>query len=341
MSALEIIEAGPYTSVQDRGRAGGQRYGLGTAGAMDIWSLALANALVGGRAEAAAIEIGPLPLAVKAVGGDVRLALAGAMRGMTLRGAAVPVLQSFLLAEGEVLHIRGASEGVFSYLAIEGGIRAAPIMGSLSMHARSGIGSPFPRALQAGDRLETGSATPLPVERGIRMPKRAAGALRVVLGPQDDHFTAATIEQFLATDWVISATSDRMGYRLEGPALAHAKGHNILSDGIANGAIQIPGNGQPLVLLADRGTTGGYPKIATILSEDLGRLAQIPVRSGIRFARVTIEEAQAAARRYHAAMAEFGRHVHDLGGGELSSEFLLAANLAGEATNAVDSALQE
>ena len=336
MSAIEILEAGPYTSVQDRGRFGGQRYGLGPAGAMDVLSLAVANALVGNAPERAAIEIGPLPVKFRVVIGQVRMALGGAERGVSVQGRALAPLETALLTEGDVVQIRGCSVGVFSYLAFEGGIRAEPVFGSLSMHARSGIGSPYPRGLQAGDRIELGDAGAWNAERNIRLPQRAAGPLRVVLGPQDDHFSAETIADFLKADWVISKTSDRMGFRLEGPTLAHAKGHNIISDGIANGAIQIPGNGQPLVLLADRGTTGGYPKIATIISADLGRLAQTPVGAKIRFSQVTIEAAQAEARAMHGQMQHLRDHVHEIGGGDLSSEFLLGANLAGSATGALD-----
>lgn len=336
MSTLEVIEAGPYTSIQDRGRFGGQRYGLGPAGAMDAYSLAVANVLAGQQAGAAAIEIGPLPARFRCIGGDMRVAVAGAVRGMSVQGRAVRPHETLLLAEGDVLALRASSRGVFSYLAFQGGIVAEPVFGSLSMHARSGIGNPYPRALAAGDRIETGNAGPFDVERCITPPERPAGPLRVVLGPQDDHFTREAIETFLTADWTISPLSDRMGYRLEGPVLAHAKGHNIISDGIAFGAIQIPGNGQPLVLLADRGTTGGYPKIATIITADLGRLAQLPVGSAIRFVAVPVGEAQAIARQMHGLVARLPQLVQDMGAGALSSEMLLAANLAGHATDALE-----
>ncbi len=331
MTVLEVVEAGPYTSVQDRGRFGGQRYGLGPAGAMDQLSLAVANAVVGNPVFAAAIEIAPLPARFRAVGGDIRLAMTGATRGMTIAGRAVAMNETFVLAEDEVLTVRAASEGVFSTLAIEGGIRAEPVFGSLSMHARSGIGAPFARALMAGDRIPVATARLREAERSIVPPARGTGPLRVVAGPQDDHFTAEAMATLVSASWRISATSDRMGYRLEGPVLAHSKGHNIISDGIAFGAIQVPGNGQPLVLLADRGTTGGYPKIATIASVDLGRLAQIPVGSPVHFTLVPVAEAEKLARERHALVMGLAGAVREVGGGALSSEFLLAANLAGAA----------
>lgn len=336
MSQIEIMEAGPYTSVQDKGRFGGQRYGLGPAGAMDARSLALSNVLVGQPAGAAAIEIGPFPARFRAVGGVVRVALAGAARGMTVNGRAVQANETVLLADGEVLAIRACSSGVFSYLAIEGGIQAPPVFGSLSVHQRSAIGSPYPRALLAGDRLEVGEAGAWPAERVITPPARADGPLRVVLGPQDDHFGEEAVATFLTAEWKISPTSDRMGYRLEGPRLAHLGSANIISDGIAYGSVQIPGNGQPLLLLADRGTTGGYPKIATISSVDLGRLAQIPVGSLLRFTAISISEAQALARAEATLVAGLSRQVRDIGDGGLSAEFLLGVNLAGHATDAFD-----
>lgn len=331
MNALEVLEAGPYTTVQDRGRFGGQRYGLGTAGAMDLHSLAVANSLVGNPVFAAGVEIGPLPARFRAVGGPVRLALAGAVRGMTIGTRAINGQETFLLADEEILTIRASSDGVFSTLAIEGGIAVEPVFGSLSMHARSGIGAPYPRALGAGDRLPVRAAGAWDAERNLKLPPRDKGPIRVVLGPQADHFSGEAIEAFLTTEWGISPTSDRMGYRLEGPPLEHAKGYNIISDGIANGSVQIPGNGQPLVLLADRGTTGGYPKIATIITPDLGRLAQIAVGAKVRFAALPISEAQALTRQYFTALDALGAGVRMIGGGDLSSEFLLAANLAGAA----------
>lgn len=336
MSQLEVLEAGPYTSVQDRGRFGGQRYGLGPAGAMDARALAVANALVGQPAGAAAIEIGPFPARLRATGGAVRIALAGAARGMTAGGRAAQPYETDLLADGEVLAIRACSAGVFSYLAVEGGIQAPLVFGSLSVHQRSAIGSPYPRALLAGDKLDVGEAGPWEAERVIAPPVRAEGPLRVVLGPQDDHFGEEAVATFLTAEWKISPTSDRMGYRLEGPRLAHIGSANIISDGIAFGSVQIPGNGQPLLLLADRGTTGGYPKIATIATVDLGRLAQTPVGSLLRFTAVSVGEAQKLARAEAALLVALPRQVREIGGGGLSSEFLLGANLAGQAADAFD-----
>lgn len=335
MSVLNVIECGPYTSVQDRGRFGGQRYGLGTAGAMDLLALAEANALVG-QSLTAALEVGPLPARFSAAGGSIRLAITGAIRGMNVQGRDIANGETVLMADGEVLTLRATKAGVFSYIAFEGGIRAEPVFGSLSVHARSAIGSPFARALLAGDSLDVGDSGAWEFERTIIAESRQNGPIRVVLGPQDDHFSPETIARFLAAEWRISPTSDRMGYRLEGPSLGHAKGHNIISDGIALGSIQIPGNGQPLVLLADRGTTGGYPKIATIMTADIGRMAQTPAGSTVRFAAIPVADAQAETRLFYKKIADLPRKVREIGGGELSAEFLLGANLAGAAIDALE-----
>ncbi len=335
MSVLLIEEVGPATSVQDLGRFGAIRYGLGTAGAMDRFGLACANVLVGQAWNAPAIEIGPLPMRLKAKEGSVRLAVSGAPRGMTLNGAAVPLHQTFCLAEGEVLVMRAAKGGVFSYLAIEGGIMGTPSFGSFSVHRRAGLGSPLARPFEAGDCLDVGAMQP-GSERCLTLPAVKEGPIRCVLGPQDDYFSREMIEQFFATDWVISATSDRMGYRLEGPPLSHARSPNIVSDGIANGSLQIPGNGQPLLLLADRGTTGGYPKIATVMTADLGRAAQTPVGSVIRFQKISIEEAQAQSRALSHAIAALPQQCQWVGQEGISSEMLFAGHSAGHAVNALD-----
>ncbi|MFZ4788199.1 MAG: biotin-dependent carboxyltransferase family protein [Beijerinckiaceae bacterium] len=338
MSVLLIEEVGPATSVQDFGRYGALRYGLGTTGAMDRVGLACANALVGQAWHAPVIELGPLPIKIKAKEGTIRLAVSGAMRGISLRGQAIAMNESFCLAEGESVMMRAARGGVFSYLAIEGGMAGAPTFGSFSVHRRAGLGSPFARPLEAGDQLVVGDATMQEGEHRLPVPPAVTGPIRCVLGPQDDFFSPETIARFQETEWTISATSDRMGYRLEGPPLAHARTANIVSDGIANGTIQIPGTGQPLLLLAERGTTGGYPKIATVITADLGRAAQTPVGAGIRFQAIPIGEAQALARDLARMIAALPQRVEKLGGGSLSSEALLAGNLAGHATNALDPA---
>ncbi len=332
---LRIEQAGPATSIQDLGRFGAQRFGLGTAGAMDRMSLAIANSLVGQPEGAPAIEIGPLAAVVRAENAPMRIALAGAERDLAQGDEKPGLNQTILLQAGESLTIKPTKTGVFTYLSLEGGIAGRPVLGSFSVHARAGLGSPYPRPLQAGDALQGTIADIQRPERIMILPRGDDGPIRVVTGPQDDYFSHETMQQFLEADWQVSPKSDRMGYRLIGPQLAHAKGHNIVSDGIANGHIQIAGNGQPLVLLADRGTTGGYPKIACIISADLGRFAQIPAGRTLRFAAISVEEAQAEAKLFATRLAGLPQLVRVLVG-DASGEMLLGANLAGNAVNARD-----
>ncbi len=334
MSKLVITAIGPASSVQDGGRHGAQRYGLTPSGAMDRIALAAANTLVGNAPFAAGIEIGPFGAAFTAREGAVRVALVGASRSADIAGRAVASDTSMTLADGETLTLGFARGGSFSYLAIEGGIKGEPVFGSLSVNARAGLGSPYPRPLQAGDELQTRAASGA-AERRIDLPAAVDGPIRLVMGPQDDEFGDAT-KLFLDSEWKISATSDRMGYRLDGPVIKHLHGHNIVSDGTVNGSIQVPGNGAPIVLMPDRGTSGGYPKIATVISADLGRFAQIPAGKGFRFKAVSMAEAQAEARKFSDLLRTLPDRLRLIDTFDLNIEALQDANVAGSAVSAVD-----
>jgi len=334
MSKLAISAIGPASSVQDGGRTGAQRYGLTPSGAMDRLGLAAANALVGNAAFAAALEIGPFGATFMARDGAVRVALAGSPRNADIAGRAVAFDTSMTLAVGESLTLGFARGGSFSYLAIEGGIAGEPMFGSLAVNARAGLGSPYPRPLQAGDELQTHAASGA-AERRIELPAAPDGPIRVIMGPQDDEFGEAT-KLFLDSEWKISATSDRMGYRLDGPAIKHLHGHNIVSDGTVNGSIQVPRNGAPIVLMPDRGTSGGYPKIATVITTDLGRFAQIPAGGGFRFKAVDMAEAQAELRRFSELLRSLPDRIREIENFDLNLEALQDANVAGAAVSAVD-----
>lgn len=299
MSVLEVIAAGPLTSVQDIGRFGAQRYGLTPSGAMDRLSLAAANALVGHPLSAPAIEIGPLKAVFVARGGPLYVALTGALRFAQIDDKPCPLYRTFLLRDGETLTLDAARKGMFSYLAVAGDLKGETMFGSFSVNARAGLGSPYPRPLQSGDRLTYGNVASLP-DRTMPPPVFGEGAIRVVPGPQYDEF-GKSAELFFNSPWQISPTSDRMGYRLEGPSLTHAGNFNIVSDGTVDGSIQVAG-GQPIVLMKDRGTTGGYPKIATIISADLGRFAQTRPRHTLRFAEIDVAAAQQEARAFYALL---------------------------------------
>jgi biotin-dependent carboxylase-like uncharacterized protein len=335
MSKLVISAIGPASSVQDGGRHGAQRYGLTPSGAMDRLALAAANTLVGNEPFAAAVEIGPFAAAFTAREGAVHVALSGASRNADIGGRAVALDTSMTLADGEILTLGFARAGSFSYLAIEGGIAGEPVFGSLAVNARAGLGSPYARPLQAGDELQTAAASGA-AGRRIDLPAVTDAPIRVVMGPQDDEFDDAQKKLFLDSEWKISATSDRMGYRLEGPVIKHLHGHNIVSDGTVNGSIQVPGNGAPIVLMPDRGTSGGYPKIATVITADIGRFAQISAGKVFRFKAVGMVEAQGEMRKFADLLRTLPGRLRSIESFDLNIEALHDANLAGAAVSAVD-----
>jgi biotin-dependent carboxylase-like uncharacterized protein len=334
MSKLVVASIGPASSVQDRGRFGAQRYGLVPSGAMEALSLAAANTLVGNDPFVACIEVGPFAASFTARGGAVHVGLAGSARSVEIGGRATEMNTSMTIADGETLKLGFARGGAFSYLAIEGGIDGEEMFGSVSVNQRAGLGSPYPRPLQEGDELPAKAASGA-VERRIELPS-VSGPIRVVLGPQDDEFADEAKALFLDSEWKISATSDRMGYRLEGPAIKHLHGHNIVSDGTVLGSIQVPGNGAPIVLMPDRGTTGGYPKIATVISADIGRLAQTQAGTAFRFKAVTMKEAQAEAKKFAGLLRTLPDRVRSLEGFALNLDALRDANVAGSAVSAID-----
>jgi allophanate hydrolase subunit 2 len=209
------------------------------------------------------------------------------------------------------------------------------MFGSLAVNARAGLGSPYPRPLQPGDELQTSAASDT-AERRIDLPAPGDGPIRVVMGPQDDEFADDAKRLFLDSEWKISAISDRMGYRLEGPVINHLHGHNIVSDGTVNGSIQVPGNGAPIVLMPDRATTGGYPKIATVISADFGRFAQMPAGRPFRFRAVSMEEAQAEARKFAELLRTLPDRLRSIESFDLNVDALRDANVAGHAVSAID-----
>ncbi len=290
---LRILSAPPGSSVQDAGRTGWLRHGVSPAGPMDWIAHAVANRLAGNPAGAGALEVGPGGIALEALGGVLRLGLAADGFRVERDGRALAPRGAVTLAPGQVLALRPGESHVWAYVAVAGGLALAPVMGSLSTHLRSGLGPAG--ALAAGMTLPA-RATAAPAPDLAAPPAPApAPVLRVIPGPQDDAFIPAARALFAGgAAFTVSARSDRMGYRLEGPRLEHASGHDIVSDGIALGSVQVPGDGMPIVLMADRQPTGGYPKIATVIRADLPALAQSRPGREIRFRAVALAEAVAA-----------------------------------------------
>ena len=292
---LIVRQAGPLMSVQDLGRPGFVQMGVSASGPMDDVAMRIANRLVGNEESDALVEFaitgGQFEVDV-----PVSFAVTGGAVSITIDGARVDGWASHVLRPGQVLRIGALTNAVWGYLAVSGGIRTDPVLGSRSTHLRSGLGGLDGRRLAAGDVLPLGATSEEAFagrQRVLRVPlPRPAGPIRVVDGPQAAHFDEAVWQQFLRGPFIVSSSRDRMAQILEGPSIFAAGGHDIVSDGTVMGSIQVPASGRPLVLMAERQTTGGYPKIATVASVDLPRLAQAMTGSAIRFKRVTQEQAE-------------------------------------------------
>lgn len=328
---LLIHAAGPGVTMQDEGRFGHARFGVTPAGPMDLGAYLAATRAVGADA---AIEVSLGGVVVEAEGATLPVAIAGGAFDIRHDGRALPSACVLPLAPGARLSLRAGVCGAWCYVALGARLGVAPTLGSRAAHLRSGLGL---KALEAGDALALADVTSPPSEpRALRASWLAPSdaPIRVLLGPQDDYFAPEAVETFLNARWRIGARSDRMAYRLEGPPVRHRRGHDIVSDGVAMGAIQIPGDGTPLALLADRQPTGGYPKIATVIGADLGRLAQLRPGEALRFRAVAWDEALAARRAYYAAL-EAGAQLAPPAPG-FASESLLAENLVGGVVSAKD-----
>lgn len=330
ISALEVIAAGPGSTLQDKGRFGHQRYGVSTAGAADPLLLAAANALVGNAAYEAAIEFTLVGDTYAVEVNSCRIAVAGDAE-VVIDGQSHPAWTSHRLTRGQRFRVGALSSGARGYLAVAGGFDAAPVLGSVSTHLRSGLGGFSGTRLRPGDHLPLKLAeVPMEPERALdprRLPVRS-NTLRVVLGPQQSHFTETGLAAFLESEFSITAEADRMGYRLDGPIIEHADGFNIISDGIPLGAIQVPGTGKPIILLADRQTTGGYPKIACVIAPDVAALAQLRPGAKLRFQAVSVEEGTAAHRAFAKLIGNLPALIEAaIPGGAMDSERLLSLNL--------------
>ncbi|WP_267356036.1 MULTISPECIES: biotin-dependent carboxyltransferase family protein [unclassified Methylobacterium] len=331
MTALVIEAAGPGITLQDGGRHGYLRYGITAAGPMDPLMQATANRAAGNPLDATAIEISTGGVTLSAEGGAIGLALVAPGFRVALDGAALPDRVALTLEPGRTLVVRAGEAGAWGYLAVSGRIAVAPVLGSTATHTRSGLGGLDGRGLSAGDRLpvdEARSGDGAPHRLVTPWLDRAPRVIRVVLGPQDDYFAADQIAAFLTGPWTISPRGDRMACFLDGTPLTHAKGHDIVSDGVAMGAIQVPGNGLPIVLMADRQSTGGYPKIATVIGPDLGRLAQARGGARIAFRQVTVAEA-VAERRAEGDVLRKPVAREPVVRTDFASDFLLGLNLVG------------
>lgn len=312
---LEILEVNGLATIQDSGRLGWRKFGVPASGPMDWFAFRAANRLAGNDPTCAALEIGLGGIAFRARQ-DCVIAVAGAGYSLSVYIWDFPPWSSYYVRGGWTIRLDKLDSGMWAYLAISGGVQTPPTLGSASTYLRGPLGGLDGRRLQAGDVLKAGAPPrPLPDLAARTLPAAAQPAysdnptLDVILGPQDEYVTEESIAAFLSHEYTISPASDRMGCRLEGPPLTHRGKTELLSEGMTMGAIQVPAGGQPIVMMADCPTTGGYPKIGTVASADLPLLAQcVPGKSRIRFRRTTIAKAQ---KKYREMMKGLERIVEE------------------------------
>lgn len=295
MLRFEVLSPGLFTTLQDLGRFGYEDQGVPPAGVMDEFSAAIANALVDNPADTGVLEL-TLTGPTLRLSGDapVYVALTGHL-AIQLNGEPQSGYQCFKLQPGDVLSLPRVISGARGYLAVAGGFSAVPVMGSVSTLMRAGLGGFAGRQLIKGDSLPLLSSRKPPTINQLTqriLPQQERRPVRVVWGPQDDYFTIEAKRAFTSSHWTLSAQCDRMGYRLSGQPIPHEKGFNIISDAIVRGSIQIPGNGQPIVAMNDRQTTGGYPKIATVIRADHARMGQFKPGDKLCFETVSVEKAE-------------------------------------------------
>ncbi len=308
-STIEVLSGGLLTSLQDLGRCGYQKYGVIAGGAMDTYALRLTNLLVGNAPAEAALEItfqGPV---LKLTAGML-IAFMGADAAPSIAGKTLPLNRPIYIKKNCQLDFGSCQHGCRAYMAVAGGFDVPLVMGSKSTYLRAGIGGFKGRALQGGDQLAMGVMS----DQAVRLAKRlkscgceyfsasgwyvpwqpyfAQGAIRLTLGTQFEWFTKESQQQLFSSAYEISSESDRMGYRLAGNLLLRARADEMISEALTFGSIQVANSGSPILLMADRQTTGGYPRIAQVALVDLPRLAQLPAGTLVRFEKISLPEAE-------------------------------------------------
>ncbi|MBF4694426.1 5-oxoprolinase subunit C family protein [Fusibacter ferrireducens] len=293
---MKIIEPGLLTTFQDDGRKGYQQYGVPVAGAMDSFAMQLANILVGNHRNDVVLEITMKGPSIEFTA-KTYIALTGGKCPVTLDGNSVNMYETVCVHKGSILKIGQVYEGFRVYLAVRGSFDLPKIMGSASTYLRGRIGG------LEGDKLRVGAVLSIKEISKNRyfnlrkMPEEVIPVyddsidVKVILGPEDDSFTPEGMKTFLGNEYILTHQCDRMGYRLEGAKIEHREGADIISSGISLGAIQVPSHGEPIIMMADRQPTGGYAKIANVISCDISRLAQLKPGDKVRFSAVRIDEA--------------------------------------------------
>lgn len=287
---FRVKKPGVYTTFQDLGRRGYQKFGVVASGAMDAFSLQIANMLVGNPRNEAGLEItmvGPELITLS----ETVVAICGADLSPKVNDKPVPMWKSFRLKEGDHLSFGTPRSGIRAYVAASGGFDVPVVMGSKSTYAKAGIG----KVLEKSDTIygEEGAGQPGVGLAYAEVPQyEKEVVVRIVPGPHTDRFTEEGLDVFFNEVHTVTPKSDRMGYRLESPPIRHRNGADIWTDAIPFGGVQIPASGQPIILMADRQTTGGYTRIGTVISVDLPKVAQLPPGGKIHFREIGVKEAQ-------------------------------------------------
>ena len=305
--SITILNPGLLTTVQDFGRIGYQQFGVPVSGVVDPRAMSIANILVDNPEDEAVLECTMLGPQIRFHAANA-IAITGGDLGPTIDNQPIPNYAAIRVEAGQVLRFAGLRSGCRAYIAFAGGLDIAPVMGSRSTYMKAKIGGVEGRKLQKDDVIKF--RKPNPDLRGLNIrhisPEfvpRLEYKIRVVLGPQHDMFTEHGIETFLSESYVVTPEFDRMGCRLDGEIIEHkGESGDIISDGIAFGAIQVPTAGKPIIMLSDRQTTGGYTKIANVISADFRILAQLKAGDRVRFAQVSVAAAQDALLTQRAAL---------------------------------------
>ncbi|MGD2125198.1 MAG: biotin-dependent carboxyltransferase family protein [Desulfobacteraceae bacterium] len=293
MEIFEVIQPGAYTTVQDRGRFGYQQFGVPVCGPVDPFAFRVANALVGDFKDQAVLEATVLGPTLKVLREGV-IAVTGGDLSPFINDIPLPMWESVAVQPEDIIQFKGLKTGCRAYIAVAGGIDVPVVMGSRATYVAGKIGGTNGRPLAAGDHLKKGEGAG---RAGARVPSDLIPdypkelEIRVILGPQNDYFSEA-VERFLTSTFKVSTKADRMGYRLEGEPIKHKEGveKSIISEPSVPGGIQVPPDGQPIILLVEQ-TVGGYTKIATVISADIGRVGQAKTGDRIRFRQVELQEA--------------------------------------------------
>lgn len=308
MGGIQVIEPGLLTTIQDQGRWGYQKEGIPVSGAMDTLSLQIANLLVSNSRNEACLEITLLGPKLK-FDTDTTIAITGANLQPKLNGHPISGWRSIQIEKGSLLEFNQAQQGCRAYLATSGGFKIDEVMESKSTYLRGSIGGYKGRSLEKDDYIPIVGSQVNEPNWYFNQPKYPnTKEIRVVMGPQARMFTEEGIANFFNSQYKVSPASDRMGYRLKGPVIGTKGGSDIISDGIPFGGIQIPSDGSPIILMADRQPTGGYAKIGTVATVDLPQIAQSKPGDILKFKRINISQAQKLYNQLEMVLVSLDRY---------------------------------